>query len=400
VNVFLSYSRLNASAAAAVAEDVRQMGHAAWFDREVIGGQAWWNAILRQIRECDLCILVLTPQLLESKACRAEFTYASQLNKTILPVLCHDGVKVNLLPPELSKIQFVDYRAQDKSAAFALLKAIQAAPPPLPPPNPLPAEPSVPISYLGDLRAQIESDQDMNLQRQRDLLYEVKRRLNDPESASASRDLLRLLRARQDLFASVAEEINDALGRQPLRPVDPGNAERPSKASPVESRPPAPPPLTDHAQPAVPFLDDVSSLDSLLKEIAATSGKRVLRSGQETLRISTTPNELVLVAIFPSWRDNELRQLRAMGWDPAEKWTRNAALGAFVLITVGTYGLGALLLLHQGVRHYLNLKLNRAVRRFPRHQTQAAAESIRRYFRLVSPEALANTAGASGSFSA
>lgn len=188
------------------------MGHAAWFDREVIGGQAWWNAILRQIRECDLCILVLTPQLLESKACRAEFTYASQVNKTILPVRCHDGVKVNLLPPELSKIQFVDYRAQDKSAAFALLKAIQAAPPPLPPPNPLPAEPPVPISYLGDLRAQIESDQDMNLQRQRDLLYEVKRRLNDPESASASRDLLRLLRARQDLFASVAEPDQRRLG--------------------------------------------------------------------------------------------------------------------------------------------------------------------------------------------
>ncbi|HLH42239.1 MAG TPA: hypothetical protein VKV74_04575 [Bryobacteraceae bacterium] len=40
MNVFLSYSRLTAATAAAVAKDIRKMGHAAWFDREVIGGQA------------------------------------------------------------------------------------------------------------------------------------------------------------------------------------------------------------------------------------------------------------------------------------------------------------------------------------------------------------------------
>ena len=71
MRVFLSYSRADASVAASVAEDVRQMGHTAWFDREVLGGQAWWSTILQQIRESDLYVLILTPQSLASQACRS-----------------------------------------------------------------------------------------------------------------------------------------------------------------------------------------------------------------------------------------------------------------------------------------------------------------------------------------
>ncbi|MDP7357770.1 MAG: toll/interleukin-1 receptor domain-containing protein, partial [Pseudomonadales bacterium] len=119
-----------------------------WYDREVAGGHAWWNEILGQIRECDLFIFILTPKSLNSQACRAECTYASRLQKRVLPVLCHEGVKVNLLPPELSTIQFVDYRAQDKQAAFAMVKALDDVPEAVPLPDPPPTEPPVPISYL------------------------------------------------------------------------------------------------------------------------------------------------------------------------------------------------------------------------------------------------------------
>ena len=69
-----------------MAEDVRQMGHAVWYDREVAGGQSWWNAILGQIRDCDLFIFILTPRSLDSQACRNEYTYASALHKRVLPV--------------------------------------------------------------------------------------------------------------------------------------------------------------------------------------------------------------------------------------------------------------------------------------------------------------------------
>jgi hypothetical protein len=424
MNVFLSYSRLNAAIAAAVAEDIRHMGHTAWFDREVVGGQAWWSTILRQIRECDLCVLVLTPQLQDSHACRAEYTYALQLNRTILPVLCHDGVKINQLPPELSKIQYVDYRAQDKQAAFSIVKAIQAAPKPAPLPHPLPPEPPAPMSYLGDLRAQIDSDRDLNFQMQRDLLYEVKRRLSDRESAADARDLLRLLRSRQDLFANVAEEIDAILSGQ-LRSggagayssdkAKPESERRPFPESDsrrrtvryAESAPGSPPPLPGQANSEQArcnpiqrsgLTGDIASLELLIKEVAMTSKSQALRRGEASVRISVSSNELSLVASFPSGLGNEWRQLRNLDWNPVEKGPRVAALIGFILLVIATYGLGGeigafiillaigAMLVRKDFRDYLNLNRNRAVKRFPLSQARQAAESILQCFRVLGPE--------------
>lgn len=123
--------------------------------------------------------------------------------------MCRDGVKVNLLPPELSKIQFVDYRGQDKQAAFALVKALQDEPQAIPLPVPLPAEPAVPVSYLGDLREQIEVPQNLTLTEQRDIFFRITPRLKDPESSDDARELLRLFRGREDLLATIAEDIDE-----------------------------------------------------------------------------------------------------------------------------------------------------------------------------------------------
>jgi hypothetical protein len=86
------------------------------------GGQAWWEQILKQIRECD--VFILSPESLDSVACKRELSYAMDLGKPILPILVADDVSINLLSPELSKIQFVDYRKQDRKAAIRLAKAI------------------------------------------------------------------------------------------------------------------------------------------------------------------------------------------------------------------------------------------------------------------------------------
>jgi hypothetical protein len=61
-----------------------------------------------------------------------------------LPVLVADGISMNLLPPELAKIQYVEYRKRDRNTAFALAKAITNLPPAKPLPDPLPLPPEVP----------------------------------------------------------------------------------------------------------------------------------------------------------------------------------------------------------------------------------------------------------------
>ncbi|MCX7111261.1 MAG: hypothetical protein NTX45_14265 [Proteobacteria bacterium] len=74
-----------------------------------------------------------------------------------IPILVDDDVSTNLLPPELSKIQFVDYRQQDRKATFRLAKSIAIVPPTPDLPDPLPCPPEVPISYLGGLTALVET---------------------------------------------------------------------------------------------------------------------------------------------------------------------------------------------------------------------------------------------------
>jgi TIR domain len=365
MKVFLSYSRNDAAVAAAVGEDVRQMGNVVWYDREVTGGQSWWNAILGQIRDCDLFIFIMTPRSLDSQACRNEYTYAGALRKRVLPVLCQDGVKVNLLPAELSVIQFVDYRSQDKQAAFALVKALQDVPRATPLPDPLPPEPPVPVSYLGDLRSQIEVAQNLTLTEQRDILYRIKPRLKDPESSDDAHELLRLLRAREDLLATVAEEI-DALSKSgPITKTVKAGAE--SNDAPL----PAPPDVLN-------LYRDHGALEALIKGVAATSEGWILQAGEDNVSIYTEHGQLVLAAVFLRWTEKESKRFMAMGWESSDRIIKSAA----TVLGIATYGLG---FLHKGTRDFV--KKNLLVKRFAPSDQANVAANVLEAFRILESDA-------------
>jgi hypothetical protein len=70
--------------------------------------------------------------------------YASQLGKSILPILA-DDVTSELIPHELAAIQYVDYRQKDKPALLSLVKALGAVSPSPPLPEPLPTAPAPPV---------------------------------------------------------------------------------------------------------------------------------------------------------------------------------------------------------------------------------------------------------------
>ena len=374
MKVFLSYSRNDAAVAAAVAEDVRQMGHAVWYDREVAGGQSWWNAILGQIRDCDLFIFILTPRSLDSQACRNEYSYASALHKRVLPVLCQNGVKVNLLPPELSMIQFVDYCGQDKQAAFALVKALQDVPQATPLPVPLPPEPPVPVSYLGDLRAQIEVPQNLTLTEQRDLLFRIKPRLKDPESCDDAHELLRLFRAREDLLASVAEEI-DELAKRTSSTAKPIRSEKPS---PTRTEPaPASVPAT------IDFSRDNKDLENLITSVVATSQGWTLRAAEDSVSIYLEDGGIMLATVFKRWTDKQAKRFKAMGWESDGKMMRGAAAGALGVFGAATYGLGFGLLLHKGTREFVTGNL--LFKRFLLSAERDVAPNVVEAFRILDP---------------
>src|SRR5215471_1176429 len=211
-HIFISYNRQSKALVTTLADDLEALGHTVWFDQQLSGGQVWWNQILTTVRDCDLFVFVVDPEALHSTACQREYGYAADLGKPILPVLVSEGVSMNLLPPALSQIQLVDYRAQDRIAAIRLARALMAIPPPPPLPDPLPRPPEAPISYLGSLSEQIETTSILSYAEQSTLVVDLKRGLRDPQTRDDTRTLLERLRRRRDLLATIAEEIDELLG--------------------------------------------------------------------------------------------------------------------------------------------------------------------------------------------
>jgi hypothetical protein len=137
--------------------------------------------------------------------------YVCGLGKPILPVLVADGINLNLLSAPLHEIQVADYRARDKGAAFALLKALNSTPACAPLPDPLPAPPPVPVSYLGTLKDRIDLNGTLGAQEQNLLFLELEEAMDEGRSPVEVRELLLRLKRRDDLLAKVAVRVDAAL---------------------------------------------------------------------------------------------------------------------------------------------------------------------------------------------
>ena len=174
-----------------------------------------------------------------TQACKLELKYAADLGKPLLPVLLSREVNPNFLPKPLAEIQFIDYCKQDKSAAFALMRALAEMPVASALPDPLPDPPPVPLSYLGDLRERIDSPQPLNFQAQIALAYELKDYLQQQGRSVFGEisQLLQRFRQRQDLLARVATEIDSILDTEPTPVVRSSPAGAPKNAGKAKSTP-------------------------------------------------------------------------------------------------------------------------------------------------------------------
>lgn len=147
MKLFISYNREDTDLVDVLSTDLRAMGHDPWFDLSIAGGSIWWEAILEEIRGCDVFIWALTRTALKSPPCLAEFEYALSVERLIIPVQLGD-LFTSEFPEALRRIQVVDYRRKDKTAALALSRALwlfdaKPLPDPLPPPPVCPPEVAV-----------------------------------------------------------------------------------------------------------------------------------------------------------------------------------------------------------------------------------------------------------------
>jgi hypothetical protein len=94
-----------------------------WYDDQLLGGDKWWDEILKQIAQCDIFIYLLSNDSVSSPYCQAEFAEARRLQKQIITVQIRDRTK---LSDELSDIQYVDMKAglDDAKAQARLVASI------------------------------------------------------------------------------------------------------------------------------------------------------------------------------------------------------------------------------------------------------------------------------------
>ena len=113
LDVFVSYSRVDADFARRLNEALQIQGKRTWFDQESIAtGADFQQEICRGIENSDVFLFVLSPQSVASPYCADEVEYAESLNKRMVTVL-HRPVDVGNLHPVLAKLQWLDFRDHD-----------------------------------------------------------------------------------------------------------------------------------------------------------------------------------------------------------------------------------------------------------------------------------------------
>lgn len=237
--LFISYSSRDAVIVGELASALRRGGHELWIDDELGGGDAWWRAILGQIRDCDIFLAAISQNMLQSKACQAEISYALALGKPILPVQVGplDSMRTN----PLAGMQVIDFQQRSIDSWMALDEAVrakQSAPPPLP--DPLPDEPPMPFGYLMRLGGQIRASE-LSPQQQTVIVAELEAALTDDgDDDGVRRDicaLLRQLRDRSDVTYRTRTEVDSVLAQH-----DPAVSSSAGPVAPVSAAVPRPGP--------------------------------------------------------------------------------------------------------------------------------------------------------------
>ncbi|KRE25489.1 hypothetical protein ASG82_18180 [Mycobacterium sp. Soil538] len=242
---FISYSSRDRALVEGLLSALRRAHLPVWLDEELGGGESWWREILAQIRGCEVFIVALSKNLLDSKACQAELRYAQSLGKPVLPVQVGpmDTLRIN----PLSAMQVIDYRNPGLESGIELISsvsALRAKNSPLP--DPLPEEPPIPFAYLMRLASTISDPTGLSAQQQTALVAELKAGLDEDGSDEMARrdiaELLRMLRDRSDVTWRTRTEVESVLAslQAPTQPppAPPANyATGPQPASQGRSAP-------------------------------------------------------------------------------------------------------------------------------------------------------------------
>ncbi len=122
MRVFVSYSRRDAKFVERLVADLNQAGVVSWQDRTNIdAGDRWAKSIVEAVDNCDVLVLVLSPDSVVSSNVAREVALADDRQKRILPILIRSAKLTPALEYPLTGVQWVDFTNQNYDGGFSEL---------------------------------------------------------------------------------------------------------------------------------------------------------------------------------------------------------------------------------------------------------------------------------------
>lgn len=119
-HIFISYSRIDEQFAHRIAAALSDVGADVWIDVEDIpAGMKWSSAIQQGLRTSDVMIIIISPDSMASNNVEDEWQYYLDQGKDVIPIQ-YRPADVHF---QLSRIQYVDFHAQEFDTAFSQLHA-------------------------------------------------------------------------------------------------------------------------------------------------------------------------------------------------------------------------------------------------------------------------------------
>jgi hypothetical protein len=121
---FVCYSRLDATFALKLSDDLKKHGIPIWIDKLNISvGQRWDREIEKALQKADCMIVLLSESAIQSENVMDEVSYAIDENKKVIPL----KIEACSIPLRLRRIQYVDFAedyAQGLDQLIGLLKPV------------------------------------------------------------------------------------------------------------------------------------------------------------------------------------------------------------------------------------------------------------------------------------
>ncbi|MBD0377560.1 MAG: toll/interleukin-1 receptor domain-containing protein [Flavisolibacter sp.] len=124
--LFVSHSDVNRKFAISIVEIIQKHGIPVWYSRtNIVGAQQWHDEIGTALQRCDWCLVILSPESVESMWVKRELLFAlseKRFENKIVPLL-YQSSNINRLSWTLSSsFQIIDFTQSFEEGCRQLLR--------------------------------------------------------------------------------------------------------------------------------------------------------------------------------------------------------------------------------------------------------------------------------------